>query len=104
VSAAERLPVWFTEREAAEYCRCSFRAFRDMRLPAQNSGGRKVYNRATLDAALLSRPWQPSTSAEPRTTSTGAKTAGNYGALSARLTDERLRPYAPRKKQNSTAS
>ena len=92
---------WFTEPEAAEYCRCSFRAFRDMHLPAKNSGGRKVYNRGILDSALHSRPWQPSTNAAPATISTGAKTAGSTGALSARLTEKRLRPYAPRKRLNS---
>lgn len=95
------LQMWFTEPEAAEYCRCSFRAFREMRLPAKNSGGRKVYNRDTLDSALNSRPWQPSTSAARPTISTGAGTANRSAALSARLTDERLRPYVPRKKQNS---
>ena len=103
MGAAETLPVpdWMTEDEAAEYCRCSKWAFRKMRLPANNSGGRKVYHRATLDACLLSRPWQPSTNAATPITSTGGRTARSFAGLSERLTDARLRPYAPRKKQNS---
>src|SRR5687767_5247806 len=48
MSAAEKLPVWLTEQEAADYCRCCLKSFRRMQLPASNSGGRKVYNRASL--------------------------------------------------------
>lgn len=94
---------WLTEPEAATYARCSLWAFRKMRLPAYDSGGRKVYHRATLDAALLSRPWQPSTSAATPTTSTGGKAGSSTADLSARLTAKRLRPYAPRKRLNSGA-
>ena len=87
---------WLTEPEAAEYCRCSLRAFRHMRLPAQNSGGRKVYNRANLDAALLARPWYPSSVRTPLaiTTPKSDELALLYGD---RLTARRLRPYKPRK-------
>jgi len=100
MSAAPAMQVWYTEAEAAAYCRCSLRAFRAMRLEAHNAGGRKVYNRATLDAGLTSRPWQPSTSAAPRITSTGARTAFSTAAASDRLTEKPLRPYAPRKKRS----
>ena len=89
-------PSWFTEPEAAEYCRCSFRAFRDMRLPAQNSGGRKVYHREALDAALLSRPWESVSNVSPA--GPKAHAAGDSLELWERLKSERLRPYKPRKK------
>ena len=46
---------WLTEAEAAEHCRGSLWAFRRMGLPAKDSGGRKVYNRESLDAAIHSR-------------------------------------------------
>ncbi len=92
--------AWMYEAEAAEYCRCSVWALRKMRLPASNSGGRKVYNRARLDAALESRPWQRSTNAATPTTSTGGKAAISTGDPSERLTAVRLRPYAPRKKRS----
>lgn len=69
---AEQMPApdWMTEPEAADYARCSLWSFRKMRLAACNSGGRKVYHRGSIDAALMARPWQPSTSAEAPTTST----------------------------------
>ena len=40
MSEAKPLPVsdWMTEPESAEYCRCSLASFRNMRLPASNSG------------------------------------------------------------------
>lgn len=47
---------WFTEAEAAEYARCSLWAFRRMGIPAKDSGGRKVYHRSSIDAALEARP------------------------------------------------
>lgn len=53
---------WLREPEAAQYCGCCLSSFRLMGIPASNSGGRKVYYRATLDAALHARPWQRSTS------------------------------------------
>jgi hypothetical protein len=104
MSAAEKLPVWLTEQEAADYCRCCLKSFRRMGLPASNSGGRKVYHRANLDQALLTRPWRPSTSAARPTTSTGERAAFSTDALSERLTAKRRRPYAPRRKPNSTGS
>ena len=102
MGAAEKLPVsdWLTEPEAAEYCRCSVAGFRNMRLPASNSGGRKVYHRGSLDAAILSRPWQRSTNAVKPTISTGARTGSSSVAVSERLTGKRLRPFAPRKPQS----
>lgn len=98
----ESLPAadWMSEQEAADYCCCSLTNFRKMTLPAYNSGGRKVYHRASLDAAILARPWRPSTSAATPITSTGAKAAPSTGGASARLTAERLRPYASRKKRS----
>ena len=89
-------PSWFTEAEAAEYCRCSIRAFRGMRLPAQNSGGRKVYHRDALDAALMSRSWE----SVPKLSSAGPKAHASTDSLKLweRLKSERLRPYKPRKK------
>lgn len=41
MSEAKPLPVsdWMTEPESADYCRCSLASFRNMRLPASNSGG-----------------------------------------------------------------
>src|SRR5690606_41119454 len=103
-AVSESLPVpdWLTEAEAATYCRCSLWAFRKMRLDAKDSGGRKVYHRASLDAALHSRPWRPSTSAASPTTSTGGKMASSTADPSGRLTARRLRPYAPRKKRSAT--
>lgn len=77
---------WLTEAEAAEYCRCSLWAFRRMGLPANNSGGRKVYFRETLDACIHARPW----SREPRVVPNSP--------LDARLSAIRLRPYKPRTK------
>ena len=100
---SEQLPVsdWMLEPEAAEYCRCSVWAFRKMRIQAKNSGGRKVYHRASLDASLNSRPWQRSTNAETPITSTGGKVVSSIGDPSARLTGKRLRPFVPRKRLNS---
>lgn len=92
---------WLTEAEAAKHCRCSLWAFRRMGLAANDAGGRKVYHRRSLDAALMNRPWRPSTSAAKPTISTGRQTASSSGGLSGRLKSERLRPYAPRKRQNS---
>jgi hypothetical protein len=89
-------PTWFTEPEAAEYCRCSFRAFREMRLPAYNSGGRKVYNRDALDLAIRSRPWDQPRPA-PRNIIPG-KASAMTPDLARRLQAVRLRPYKPRKK------
>src|SRR6185312_4268199 len=93
---------WLTVPEAAEYCRCSVRAFLNMHLAAHDAGGRKVYHRQSLDAAIMARTWRNSTSAAPVTTSTGQRAANDSGAVSGRLTAQRLRPYKPRKKQNST--
>lgn len=93
---------WLTEAEAAEYCRCSVWSFRNMRLPAKNSGGRKVYHRSTLDASIHSRPWQRSTSDEASGTSTSEQTIGKSASLSERLTGKRQRPYKPRKKVHAT--
>lgn len=82
MGAAERLPEWLTEQEAADYCRCSLWAFRRMRLAARDSGGRKVYHRRSLDDALMARPWQPSTGAETPITSTGARMVSSTDAPS----------------------
>lgn len=76
--------AWFTEPEAAEYCRCSLWAFRKMRIPAKNAGGRKVYKRETIDMVTEGRDWdrKPQAKVEwPRN-----------------LTAVRLRPYKPRPK------
>lgn len=95
---------WLYEGEAAEYCRCSTSSLREMRLPASDSGGRKVYHRASLDAAILSRQWQRSTNAGKPTTSTGVRTGSSFAGVSERLTGKRLRPFVARKQQNSQAS
>lgn len=92
---------WLLEAEAAEHCRCSLWAFRKMGLPANDSGGRKVYSRQSLDLALAGRAWQRSTNAEAAGISTGGQRASNSADPSGRLKNARLRPYAPRKRQNS---
>lgn len=96
----QHIPVdWLTESEAATYCRCSEWSFRRMRLPAYNAGGRKVYHRSTIDAAIFSRPWQPSTNVATPTTSTGETRASRSVDPSERLTGKRLRPFVPRKRK-----
>ena len=90
--------TWLHEPEAAKHCRCKVTAFRSMRIPANNSGGRKVYSVRRLDAALEARPWQRSTSAANRTTSTGARMAVSSGDPLDRLAAVRQRPYKPRKR------
>lgn len=106
MSAAESVPwpKWLTESQAAEYAGCSLSNFRTMRLPAYNSGGRKVYCIPDIDAAIRARPWQPSTSVADPSTFSGASAASNSAVLSARLTGKRLKPYAPRKRRSSLAS
>ena len=80
---------WLTEPEAAEYCRCLDWAFRNMRFPAKNSGGRKVYPRDTLDASIQARPWDCSVVSDLATSN---------ATLAERLSGKRQRPYKPRKK------
>ena len=94
--------VWFTVPEAAAYLRQSVRKFAELGITAHGSGARKVYHRDALDAWMFSNPWPDSTNAARATTSTGPKMANVSGALLERLTAKRLRPYKPRKKQNST--
>lgn len=77
---------WLTEAEAAEYSRCSMWALRRMRLPAYNSGGRKVYFKPHIDAALLARPWAPP-----------VPLAFPLLADRPNLRNGRIRPYKPRK-------
>ena len=93
---------WLTEPEAADYARCSVWAFRKMRLPAKDSGGRKVYSRRSLDLALEARPWQRSTKEAAAGISTGVTMGSSTVGHSDRLKSVRLKPYAPKKKQNST--
>lgn len=76
---------WLTEREAAEYAKCSLGAFRRMRLVAYNSGGRKVYFRSDVDAALFARPWSHQVETPPALLSSRSN-----------LRSERIRPYKPR--------
>lgn len=89
-SLANKSP-WLTEPEAAEYCRCSVWAFRNMHLPAKNSGGRKVYHRDMLDASIQARPWSRGAVVGP------VKSTSN-ATLAERLGGERRRPHKPRKK------
>ena len=96
--AVEAETPWLTVDQAAVYCKCSKRAFLNMHLPANDAGGRKVYHRQSLDAAIMARTWQSSTNAAPATTSTGQKAANDSGAVLGRLASQRLRPYKPRKK------
>ena len=85
--------TWLTVPEAAEHCRCSVRAFLNMHLPANDAGGRKVYHREALDAAIMARTWRRSTNSVA-----GLTVTADYGALSERLIGKRRRPYKPRKK------
>lgn len=105
MGAAEKRPdtPWLTEQEAALYCRCSLWSFRQMNLPAQNSGGRKVYHRTTLDASIHARTWQRSTPAAEPGTSTSVSTGGRSDIRSKLQSAKRLRPFVPRKRQNSEA-
>lgn len=93
---------WLTEKEAAEYCRCSLWAFRAMHLPAKNSGGRKVYHRDLLDASIQARPWQRTAASPEFRASTSVSTAGKSDILLKLQNAKRLRPYKPRKKQSSS--
>jgi len=92
---------WLTEKEAAEYCRCSLWAFRAMYLPAQNSGGRKVYHRDLLDASIQARPWQRSASVAAFATSTSGPVGAKSATLAEKWSGQRLRPFKPRKKKSS---
>lgn len=78
--------TWLTESEAADYCRCSLRAFQNMGLPAQDAGGRKVFHRPSLDAAILARPWRRASLHEPRP-----------AALPSNLVSARLRNFKPKR-------
>lgn len=80
---------WMTVEEAAEYLRCSLRSFLRMRLPAHDSGGRKVYHRGSLDAAILARPWRRTEDPFPESLA--------LQPVNDRLSTKRIRPYRPRK-------
>jgi hypothetical protein len=90
--------TWLLEAEAAEYCRCSLWAFRKMGIPAKNSGGRKVYSRASLDEVIEGRDWTRSL----RGGAAAPQTSSRRPELGDRLTAVRLRPYKPRKKSTPT--
>lgn len=45
--------TYLTKDEAAEHIRCSVRTLDRMKLPRIKRGGRILYSRASLDAAML---------------------------------------------------
>lgn len=107
---------FLTEDEAAAYCGVSPSAFQrgasSEGIRARRFLWRKLYAKSELFNALDRAPqWLQSTgrstggmsksgSPAPTRTSTGLKGASS-GAHSARLRPERLKPFAPRKRQNS---
>lgn len=91
---------YLREKDAAAYACCSVSAFRAMGLPACNSGGRKVYDKAVIDAAIRARAWRSSTNAVHATTWTGQKPVNDSGAALANLTPQRLREFKPRKRRS----
>jgi len=107
MTAAEKIHLsgkdWFTEQEAATYCGLSLSQFRSEyrhhNIHPRRFGGKKLYSRADLYAAIAAAPeWQPSTSVAAPGISVGAKVASNSADPSARLRPVRLREYAPRRK------
>lgn len=96
---------WFREPEAAEYCGVALSTFREgirtLGVAAKRVFGRKLYSRAALNAAIAASPeWQPSTPAADPGISVGPKAVSTSGDPSARLRPQRLRKYAPRKRQS----
>ena len=92
---------YLREKDAAAYACCSVSAFREMGIPACNSGGRKVYDKTVIDAAIRARAWRSSTNAAPATTWTGRKMGSDSGAALENLTPQRLREFKPRKRRSS---